>query len=93
MKITVTGIRTDEGMMIVMKTCCSNGTYWTAENCFKYINNSLCFKEHQADKLKSIGRIIDKNDKADDKWYLDRDNFVDLSEFNVKDIRFKGYKK
>ncbi|MGL5646927.1 MAG: hypothetical protein ACRDDY_03670 [Clostridium sp.] len=83
MKITGTLIFTDEGMFSIVAPPCSNGAMWTAENCYKYINNEKGWEEHQADKLKWLGKLVDESVKRDKEWYLDKNNFLNTFEVEV----------
>lgn len=85
MKITGALIFTDEGIFSIVATPCSNGAMWTAENCRKYIRNEKGWEEHQADKLKWLGKNIcnDQNILKPKDWYLDDKNFVDLFQTDI----------
>lgn len=84
MKITGALIFTNEGIFSIVAKPCSNGAMWTAENCYKYINNEKGWEDHQADKLKWFGKLIDENTKRDENWYLDRNNFIDTFSIEVE---------
>lgn len=83
MKITGVLIFTDDGIYSIVATPCSNGATWTAENCYRYINNEKGWQEHQAEKLKWLGSLITDKTKKWSKWYLDRHNFVDTFEIEI----------
>ena len=73
-------LKTNKGVMMMGGWQCSNGAYWTAENCYKYCNSedSDFFNSHQAHKLMNVATHLGFYPKAEEYWYKNRDNFVDI---------------
>lgn len=72
-------LKTNHGTYIIGSLQCSNGAYWTAENCYKYCDEESDFlKAHQASKLIEASTKLGHDKVLEDDWYKNRDNFVDV---------------
>ena len=73
-------LKTNSETKILGALQCSNGAWFDAEGCFKYCNNETTDfgKKHQASKLLAISTTLGSDKVDDEKWYTDRNNFIDV---------------
>lgn len=71
---------TNNGTKLIGTTQCSNGSWWDAEGCYKYCNSEgdEYWNQHQANKLLAIATDLGRDSVKDDKWYKNRNNFIDI---------------
>ncbi len=72
--------KTNKCTRIMGNTQCSNGAWFSAEGCYKYCNDngSDFLDQHQADKLIYNSTLLGHDKVDNEKWYKDRNNFVDI---------------
>ena len=94
----VTILRTNKGTKILGTTQCSTGAYWDAEGCYRYCNllgtnlkgSYPSMEEHQASKLLMFASDLGNDCVNEEKWWKNRENFVDIEIGYEVDQTYKG---